>query len=50
MENRKINAETKSQGNKLSTRTNTFHQLFHACWNHPSKNPRKRRLIHRLPQ
>jgi len=29
MENRKINAETKSQGNKLSTRTNAFHQLFH---------------------
>jgi len=29
MENRKINAETNSQGNKLSTRTNAFHQLFH---------------------
>jgi len=29
MENRKINAETNSHGNKLSTRTNAFHQLFH---------------------
>jgi len=29
MENRKINPETNSHGNKLSTRTNAFHQLFH---------------------
>ena len=29
MENRKINAETNSHGDKLSTRTNAFHQLFH---------------------
>jgi len=29
MENRKINAETNSHGNKLSTQTNAFHQLFH---------------------
>jgi len=29
MENRKLNAETNSHGNKLSTRTNAFHQLFH---------------------
>jgi len=30
----KINAETKSHGNKLSTRTYAFHQHFHACCNH----------------
>jgi len=35
MENRKINAETKSHGNKLSTRKNAFHQLFHVCCNYP---------------
>jgi len=29
IENRKINVETNSHGNKLSTRTNAFHQLFH---------------------
>ena len=29
MENRKINVETNSHSNKLSTRTNAFHQLFH---------------------
>jgi len=32
MENRKINAETNSHGNKLSTRTNAFHQLFSENW------------------
>jgi len=29
MENIKINAETNSHGNKLSSWTNAFHQLFH---------------------
>jgi len=33
-ENRKINAETNSHGNKLSTQTNAFHQLFHQ-WRQP---------------
>ena len=39
MENRKINAETNSHGDKLSTRTNAFHQLFHACCNHHRQPP-----------
>ena len=43
MENRKINAETNSHGNKLSTRTNAFHQLFHQ-----RQQPRTKNLLSNL--
>jgi len=46
-ENKKINAETNSHGNKLFSRTNAFHQLYHQrqqptlssfleSWQHPA--------------
>jgi len=38
MENRKINTETNTHGNKLPTRTNAFHQLFHQRQQPRTKN------------